>query len=306
VVSRSGARCSPDGGGAADWHRARMTHPIVAAVAEEDEARDAIALGVMASRLLDAPLVLAGIVVADAPGGDGVVPRWSSAADPSVLREYTARRLYRLADAAPDDVPCTIRIGTATGVLPGLEAAVEAEEAQLLVIGASHLGPLARAARGDIGIGAIRLVGCAVLIAPEGSDLELDREPRRIAVGWDATARADSALELAAHLAARAGADLEILHATGEHDAAEAAGRAVEDAVARTAEIVPCAGVVHAGPATGMLVEASGGCDLLVLGAGRPSGMKALWTTSVSAAVLHHARCPVLVVPQGARVPAAA
>jgi nucleotide-binding universal stress UspA family protein len=282
-----------------------MTHPIVAAVADEDEAQDAIALGVMASRTLGAPLVLAGIVVTVAAGGATVVPGWSSAADPMARREYVARRLHRLADEVPDDVPCTIRVGIAPSVVGGLELAVAAEEAQLLVVGASHLGPLARAARGDIGVGAVRHAGCAVLIAPEGTDLDLERAPRRIVVGWDGGAPAESALELAAQVAARAGADLELLHAC-DGAAADDAARRLDDAVLRAAATAPCSGAVHEGPAAGMLVDASSACDLLVLGAEHRSGMGTPVPTSVGAAVLHHARCPVLVVPQGARVPAPA
>jgi nucleotide-binding universal stress UspA family protein len=249
-----------------------MTHPIVVAVSEEDEAQAAIALGLMAARLLGAPLVLAGIVVAAAPGGATVLPGWSPAADPTLLRDYTARRLHRLADEVPDDVPCTIRIEAATSVHAGLELAVAAEEAQLLVIGASHLGPLARAARGDVGAEAIRQAGCAVLVAPEGPEHPLDAAPRRVVVGVDGSPEGDGALGLATYLAARAGADLEVL-------------QTVEAAT---------------------LVDASTGCDLLVLGGERTAGVASLWSKAVSTTVLHHARCPVLVVPQRARVPAPA
>jgi nucleotide-binding universal stress UspA family protein len=278
-----------------------MTHPIVVAVADEDEAQDAIALGLMAARTLGAPLVLAGVVVTVAPGGATVVPGWSSAADPSLRREYVARRLHRLADEVSDDVMCTIRIETASSVVGGLELAVAAEDAQLLVVGASHLGPLARAARGDIGVGAVRHAGCPVLVAPEGGGPDLERTPRRIVVGWDGGAAAAAALELAAHLAARAGADLELLQAL-DGAPARAAG-ALDEAVARASATVPCHGAAHEGAPAGLLVDASGGCDLLVLGLEHHDRMVALMPPSVSTTVLHHARCPVLVVPQGARVP---
>jgi nucleotide-binding universal stress UspA family protein len=281
-----------------------MTHPIAVAVAEEDEAQDAIALGLMAARTLGAPLVLTGVVVTVAPGGATVVPGWSSAADPSAHRDYVARHLHRLADEVPDDVPCTIRVETALSVVGGLERAVGAEDAQLLVVGASHLGPLARAARGDIGVGAARHAGCPVLIAHEGGGPDLERPPRRIVVGWDGGAAADGALELAARIAARAGADLELLHAVdGPPDGA--VGR-LHEAIARISESVPCRGAVHEGAPAGLLVDASGGCDLLVVGLERRAGLATLLPSSVSTAVLRHARCPVLVVPQGAPVPAPA
>jgi nucleotide-binding universal stress UspA family protein len=179
---------------------------------------------------------------------------------------------------------------------------VAAEEGQLLVVGASHLGPLARAARGDIGLGAVRHAGCPVLVAPDGSDLDLERVPRRIVVGWDGSEAADDALELAARIAARAGADLEILYACAD-PAADGAVRRMEDAVARTGATARCSGAVHDGAPAGLLVDASGGCDLLVLGAERRSVMGALLATRVSTTVLRHARCPVLVVPAHADVP---
>lgn len=252
-----------------------MTHPILVAVSEGDEAQSAIDLGVMAARLLGAPLVLVGVVVSVAPGGATVVPGWTPAADRTMLRDYVARELHRHADAVPDDVPCTIHVETAASALHGIEIAVEETEAQLLVVGASHLGPFARAARGDVGAGAIRHAGCSVLIAPEGAGPGLDTPPTRIVAGSDDSAGAEVAVALARQVAIRAGAELEVVRA--------------ED-----------------GEAASALVEASRRCDLLVLGAERPHGLAALHARHVSTAVLHHARCPVLVVPVGARVPAPA
>src|SRR4051794_3610849 len=155
-----------------------MTHPIVVAISEGEEARVAVDLGVSAARTFGAPLVLAGIVVTRAAGGATVVPGWAPATDPSIMRDYVARELYRQADAVPDDVNCTISVSLATGILPGLEIVVEREQAQLLVVGASHLGPLARSVRGDIATGAARHAGCAVLVAP-ADDVEVSPDPPR-------------------------------------------------------------------------------------------------------------------------------
>lgn len=82
------------------------------------------------------------------------------------------------------------------------------------------------------------------------------------------------------------------------------ARRALDDVSGRLADRVPCATQLLAGPAAGGLVAASAEVDLLVIGARhRPAS---LWLGSVSTPVLRHARCPVLVVPEGARVPAPA
>jgi nucleotide-binding universal stress UspA family protein len=280
-----------------------MTHPIVVAVSEGDEAREAVALGVTASRLLGAPLVLAGVVVTAASGGPTVVPGWSPAADAGPLREYVARALHRLADGVPDDVPCTIHVATATGILPGLELAVETEQAQLLVVGASHLGAFGRAVRGDIGLGAAHHAGCSVLVVPAGAGAGFaSSPPQRVGVAWDGTGEAESALELGVALAERSGAQLTILRAASEAEGPQAL-RALEQLGDRLADRVRCATRLLSAPAAGALVAASDDIDLLVIGARHRPPVASFWLSSVSTPVLRHAQCPVLVVPEGARVP---
>lgn len=281
-----------------------MTHPIVVAVSEGDGAQEVVALGVTAARMLGAPLVLAGVAVTVAPGAT-VVPGWSPAADATRLRDYVANELHRQADAVPDDVPCTIHVATATGILPGLERVVEQEQPQLVVVGASHLGPLARAVRGDIGLGAAHRVGCSVLVVPADGGAGLGSPPRRIGVAWDGSDEAEAALELAVALAARSGADLTVLRAAANADEIGAL-RALDDVAARLADRVACSTQLLSSPAAGALVAASAEVDLMVIGARHRKLPGSLWLGSVSTPVLRHARCPVLVVPEGARVPAPA
>lgn len=50
-------------------------------------------------------------------------------------------------------------------------------------------------------------------------------------------------------------------------------------------------------PAADALVEESSGADLVVVGAGRPGLVKSFFLGSVTATVLHHGHCPVVVVP---------
>ena len=266
-----------------------MTQPIVVAVSEGDEARDAVALGVTASRLMNAPLVLAGVAV--------------TAAKP--MRDYLARELERRAATVPEDVPCGARVAVASGVLPGLETVVEEEDAQLLVVGGSHLGPLARALRGDIGTDAVRRAGCAVLVAPSGADgadgAALADPPRLIGVAWDGDQESDAALELGAALAARAGARLIVLRAVGHAHAADVRA-ALDDVVDHHRVRVPTEGRLLTGPPEANLVAATADLDLMLLGAHERSAMATALLGSVSATVLRHARCPVLVMPHGARV----
>ena len=55
---------------------------------------------------------------------------------------------------------------------------------------------------------------------------------------------------------------------------------------------------VHGFPAKSLL-DASEGCDLLVVGTRGGGGFGTLILGSVSSQVVHHAKCPVVVVPAG-------
>lgn len=81
------------------------------------------------------------------------------------------------------------------------------------------------------------------------------------------------------------------------------ARQAVEDAVAKTAAGVgpPDVGAVTVQGVSGVpcdeLIRASDDADLVVVGARGMSGMRRMLLGSVSTTVLHHARCPVAVIP---------
>lgn len=279
-----------------------MTRPIVVAVSDEDQqARQAVALGVAAARLMDAPVVLAGVAVTVAPGGATVVPGWSPASRPDLQAERVAETVHEHAAEVPEDVPCTIHIMASSGVVSGLELIVEKENAQMLVVGASHLGPAARAMRGDIGVSAARHSGCAVLALPAGRDGVAD-PPRRIGVAWDGDPESDTALNAGVALAARADGTLTILHARGRSEDEPAAREALDAVTARLGEQVPCDGRLLPGSASGALVAASADLDLLVVGAHDRTAIATVLQGSVSSTLVRHASCPVLVVPHGARV----
>jgi nucleotide-binding universal stress UspA family protein len=81
-------------------------------------------------------------------------------------------------------------------------------------------------------------------------------------------------------------------------DAREAAREATTKAAAQLGEAVPSTTTVQAvvGLPAEVIVEASPGADLLVVGSRGTGGFSRLMMGSVSSQVAHHAHCPVVIV----------
>jgi nucleotide-binding universal stress UspA family protein len=133
-----------------------------------------------------------------------------------------------------------------------------------------------------------------------------------IVVGVDGSENADKALALAAEEAALRGARLRVICAWEIHPAyAEAepetlaalhgdAAAIVRKAVASVRRLQPgieCEGEALEGQAADVLLGAAESDDMLVVGNRGRGGFTSLLLGSVSQQVVHHARCPVLVVP---------
>jgi nucleotide-binding universal stress UspA family protein len=139
-----------------------------------------------------------------------------------------------------------------------------------------------------------------------------------IIVGLDGSDHSGRALEWAIREAGLRGAALTVLavhevasnHWTGnpevypaDQPATEAVRRAAEDvvqkAVNQAGEPAPASVTVRAvsGLARQELVEASSDADLVVVGQRGGGGFARLLMGSVSSQVVHHAACPVVVVP---------
>ena len=137
-----------------------------------------------------------------------------------------------------------------------------------------------------------------------------------IVVGVDGSAHSRMALERAANEAAAHGAPLTVLtvhqavrdvYGAASHygDDAALTEKAKEAAQAETDQVLAAAGsqpasvtvtAVHGLPAD-VLVKASEGADMIVLGRRGMGGFVRLLMGSVSSQVAQHALCPVLIVP---------
>lgn len=138
------------------------------------------------------------------------------------------------------------------------------------------------------------------------------RRRPRVVVGIDGSEAARRALLWAADEARVRDADLEVVHAwqhpapplglvlpTIDAGTSESHARGVLDATVaglgdRSITVEP---ILAEGPAARLLVEASAGAALVVVGSRGHGGFPGLLLGSVSGQVMHHARCPVVVVP---------
>lgn len=139
----------------------------------------------------------------------------------------------------------------------------------------------------------------------------------RIVVGVDGSDGADAALEWALDEGRLRGAELDVIHAfylfpdlteaavlTDEPDmvaqAEELLRKAVEPAVATRPGLTVQTRAVQ-GPVARTLLDAAADADLLVVGSRGRGGFAGLLLGSVSQQCVHHAPCPVVVVPAPGR-----
>jgi nucleotide-binding universal stress UspA family protein len=288
-----------------------MDMKILVGIESLEAGRDAAALGVTLARAHDAPLVLAGVDVAVVgPGSHGYA---------DAIRVAVESDLAALRAELPGDVAVSTRVIASTSPVRGLHELVEETDADVLVLGPTHLGRAARAVRGDVTLGVLHAAPCAVAVAPEG--YAGHGAPRgEIGVAYAATEEGRGALETAIDLAEHLGARLRIVSVAVDPVAAfseptsfavvgdeirEQAQQALDEACELVGDRVPAHGVLLEGDAAARLAVVSAELDLLVMGSRAYGPARRVLLGSVSSHVVHGAACPVLVLPRGVRVPAA-
>ncbi len=286
-----------------------MFRTIVVGVDGRQGGRDAIAL----ARALAAPSQ-ARLVLAHAYPGGGDLPRGTDAGLDAVLREEAAGmvRAEREAAGAEGDVVALPDLHPARG----LQRVVDEEDADLLVVGSSHRGPIGRVLLGDVARDVLHGAPRPVAVARHGTPAAEAIPLRRVGVGFDGSAEATRALAFAAELAAATKGELTLVGAVSEPSAytpaysmslswAEVVGRqheqlqaAIDEAAAAAA--VPASGTVATGRPSTVLGAASERLDLLVLGSRSFGPVKRVLLGSTSNALVERAHCPLVVVPRGA------
>jgi nucleotide-binding universal stress UspA family protein len=196
----------------------------------------------------------------------------------------------------------------------GLHRIADAVDADLIVVGAPHRGPLGRVVAGDTARAVIQGATRPVLVARPGA-----AEPfpgRVVGVGYNGSPESHAALDWAGRFATAIGGTVRVVCVAeppqsfspsvsyGNNwvalapDRREYAEGLVAEAVAELGDGATGEAVV--GAAREQLVELSEQVDLLVLGSRGCGPVRRALLGGSSDRVVHAAACPVVVVPRGA------
>jgi nucleotide-binding universal stress UspA family protein len=224
-----------------------------------------------------------------------------------VLDEVLAKGLSRRASNAPVSVRGEVRVAD-----PGRELARQSSRAALVVVGGKGRGALASGLLGSATSYLVNHAGCPVMVVP-GDGPPVGRA-RQVVVGVDGSACSRAALRWALDAAARHGCPLLAVHCvTGQRlrpsppDRGAAQGHAQDEAATwleqELAAVVPAEAaerlrstVVRGGATAGLLDQASGPDDLLVVGSRGRGGFRSLLLGSTATQCVQYASGTVVVV----------
>ncbi|MDQ2749549.1 MAG: universal stress protein [Actinomycetota bacterium] len=235
--------------------------------------------------------------------GDFPVP------DLTLAREGTADLLAEAAARVTELAP-EVEVSAQPVEDDPADALIEASAgASLIVLGARHLAGAGSVVLGSVSSAVAAHAACPVVVlrGPEGSAAE----HAQVVVGVDGRPSSEAVLAFAFDYAARHSAPLHAVLCWHLDRLAEMKWRPQQPAPAevqawlsealagwreRYPDVTVHSGVERAHPVDG-LVAASNGQDLLVVGSRGRHGLTRALLGSVSQGALHHANCPVAVVP---------
>lgn len=203
--------------------------------------------------------------------------------------------------------------GTVTSALlteghPAWVLAEQSRHAALVVVGSQHLGSAReRFSSASVALPLSARSACPVVVLREAE--HTTQQPPYVVVGVDGSPDSGAAVDFAFEEAELRGAKLRALYvwhtpllgALDEHAALQECRRVLAETAAGRSEAHPGVELHHEvvrGHAVQELCEASAHAIGLVVGTRGRGGFRGMLLGSVSQGVLHHARCPVFLVPQ--------
>lgn len=197
----------------------------------------------------------------------------------------------------------------------GLNDAAEELGADLVVVGSKRMTSPGHVSAGHVGLQMLHGSPCAVAVAPAGvRDGEF--AIKEIGVAFDGSNESREAQDAAVALAQETGARIRLIAVAGveasafgwgygvidlEDEMREVYGERLSEAAARVPkEIGVETEVLTRGSVTDMLKQAAEHVDLLFVGSRGYGPVRRVLLGSISATLVKHCPCPLIVVPRGA------
>ena len=205
----------------------------------------------------------------------------------------------------------------------GLRELAAAEDADLLVVGATHRSTFVRATVGGVGEHLLHGAPCPVAVAPAGYAQDPVDDIGVIAVAFDGSRESEDALELATALAHDAQARIRLIgvveplplvtggfaaaanYAELEAEARDALRAKLEDAADRLPVKLAPEVALGSGRAAEQIIERLGSASVLVTGSRGHGALRRVLVGSVAASLAHSAPVPLIIAPRGAAHPGA-
>ena len=266
---------------------------------------DALALAGSLQASLGGRLLLAH-VVPPAPPGKGMIE--CERLERQQGRELLIRASAKLRDGADTELvePCPAD--------RGLSWLAAKRGAGMLVLGSCHRGAVGRIVPGGTASHLLACAPCAIAVAPVGYADQPRASISELGVAYDGTSESDLALAAAAGAASRLTVPLRLYHAMHEisNDTAwdkfrthmQDYARGILDAgLKQLPPGVDATSTVLEGDVAATIVKAAAtdDVDLLFVGSRGYGPMREALLGGVAGALLHSARCPLVIVPSSAQ-----
>lgn len=171
------------------------------------------------------------------------------------------------------------------------------EHADLLVIGSRGLGVTLGALIGSTGLDLAANAHCPVVVIRPGLTSETGT---RVVVGYDGSSASSLALDFGLDYARRHHLRVRVVAAQPLHTEHDRVTAKALEATVRSREGGQDAELIHIdGHPAEQLLKLSADAQLIVVGSRGRGGFAGMLLGSVSQTVLHHAACPVAVIPAG-------